>query len=164
MDPNYISSVYFDPKTKYIWALALDGQGRLYVATGDHGEIFRVEKDGKSSVFFKSDDANIRSIAIERDGNLIAGSDGSGLIYRITPAGQGFVLYGAPKKEITALALDSRGDIYAAGTGEKRPSVPPSAAAMPQVTPVPGATLTLGAPLPGNSPGDYRSVCGAPCR
>lgn len=152
VDPNYVSSVYFEPKTKYIWALALDGRGRLYVATGDHGEIFRVEKDGKGSVFFKSDDANIRSLALQGDGNLIAGSDGSGLIYRITPAGQGFVLYGAPKKEITALALDSRGDIYAAGTGEKRPSAPPSAAAMPQIVPVPGATVTLGAPLPGNHP------------
>ena len=148
VDPNYISSVYFDPKTKYIWALALDGQGRLYVATGDHGEIFRVEKDGKSSVFFKSDDASIRSISLDRDGNLIAGSDGSGLIYRITPAGQGFVLYGAPKKEITSLALDSRGNIFAAGTGEKRPSAPPSAAAMGPAGPVP-----IAAPTPGVSPG-----------
>ncbi len=53
VDPNYSSSVYFDPKTKYIWALAIDGRGRLYVATGDHGEIFRVEKDGASSVVFQ---------------------------------------------------------------------------------------------------------------
>src|SRR5262249_14790043 len=33
------SSVFFDPKTKYIWALAFDKTGNLYVATGDHGEI-----------------------------------------------------------------------------------------------------------------------------
>ena len=132
--------------------MALDGQGRLYVATGDHGEIFRVEKDGKSSVFFKSDDANIRSIALDRDGNLIAGSDGSGLIYRITPAGQGFVLYGAPKKEITALALDSQGNIYAAGTGEKRPSAPPSAMAPLPTAPATGCVPILAAPPPGTNP------------
>ena len=131
VNPNYTSSVYFDPKTKYIWALAFDNQARLCVATGDHGEIFRVEKDGTGSVFFKSDDAHIRALAVDRDGNLIAGSDGSGLIYRITPAGQGFVLYEAPKKEITALAIDAKGDIYAAGTGEKRLSAPPHVLAAP---------------------------------
>jgi len=149
--PGYSSSVYFDPKTKYIWALAIDGQGRLYVASGDHGEIFRVEKDGKGSVFFKSDDANVLSLALDRQGDLIAGSDGSGLIYRITPGGQGFVLYAAPKKEITALAIDSQGNIYAAGTGEKRPPVPASTPLGQTPAPVtppgaPGAHPAGGAP------------------
>jgi WD40 repeat protein len=153
VDPNYVSSVYFDPKSKYIWALAIDNEGRLYVATGDHGEIFRVEKGGTGSVFFKSDDASILSIALDRDGNLIAGSDGSGLIYRINSAGQGFVLYGAPKKEITALALDSQGNIYAAGTGEKRPSAPPPhPAATGPTAPAPAAVTTPSAPPPGAHP------------
>ena len=152
VNPNYVSSVYFDPKTKYIWALAIDSQGRLYVATGDHGEIFRVEKDGTSSAFFKSDEAHIRSIALDRDGNLIAGSDGSGLVYRITGAGQGFVLFGAPKKEITALALDSQGNIYAAGAGEKRRAAPPPGAAPGVTTPVTGAVTMLAPAPPGARP------------
>jgi len=95
---------------------------RLYVATGDRGEIFRVEKNGQGSVFFKSDEAHIRVLKFDGKGNLIAGSDGSGLIYRITPSGEGFVLYSAPKKEITALAVDAAGNIYAAGAGDKHPS------------------------------------------
>ncbi len=33
---------YFDPGAKYIWDLVLDSAGNLYVATGDHGEIFKV--------------------------------------------------------------------------------------------------------------------------
>ena len=119
-DESYTSSVFFDPKTKYIWHLALDPEGRLYVATGDAGQIFRVTPSGQSSVFFKSDEAHIRVLAFDRGGNVIAGSDGSGLVYRISPAGEGFVLYSAPKKEITALAVDDAGNIYAAGAGEKR--------------------------------------------
>ncbi|MGH9523674.1 MAG: two-component regulator propeller domain-containing protein [Terriglobales bacterium] len=121
IDPNYTSSVWFDPKSKYIWALAEDSQGRIYVATGDHGEIFRVNPDGTNSVFFKSDEAHIRSLAIDTKGNAIAGSDGSGLVYRISPAGEAFVLYSAPKKEITSLTIDAQGNIYAAGVGEKTP-------------------------------------------
>lgn len=113
-------SVFFDPGTKYIWDLALDASGNVYVATGDHGEIFRVTPSGEHSVFFKSDEAHIRVLTFDHQGNLIAGSDGSGLIYRISSKGEAFVLYSAPKEEITALAVDDKGDIYAAGTGEKQ--------------------------------------------
>jgi sugar lactone lactonase YvrE len=120
LDPDYTAAIFFEPRTKYIWALALDAQGRLYIATGDRGEIYRVEPNGSGSVFFKSDEAHIRSITFDRAGNLIAGSDGSGLVYRISPAGEAFVLYSAPKKEITALALDAQGNIYAAAAGDKR--------------------------------------------
>ena len=114
------SSVFFDPKTKYIWALALDKAGDLYVATGDHGEIFRVTGSGEHPLFFKSDEPHIRVMAFDAQGNLIAGSDGSGLIYRISPKGEGFVLYSAPKREITSLALDDSGNVYLAAAGEKR--------------------------------------------
>jgi hypothetical protein len=117
---SWSSSVYFDPKTKYIWDLALDDAGNLFVATGDQGQIFRVTPKGENSVFFKSDETHIRVLTFDRKGNLIAGSDGSGLIYRISPSGEGLVLYSAPKKEITALAVDMMNNIYAAGVGEKR--------------------------------------------
>ena len=120
VDSSYSASVYFDSKTKYIWDLALDRQGQLYVATGDRGEIYRVDRQGNGKLFFKSDEAHIRALDFDNSGNLIAATDGSGLIYRISPQGEGFVLYSAPKKEITALAVDGEGNIYAAGTGEKR--------------------------------------------
>jgi sugar lactone lactonase YvrE len=119
-DSEWKSSVFFDPGSKYIWALALDSSGNLYVATGDHGEIFKVAATGEHSLFFKSDEPHIRVLAFDAQGNLIAGSDGSGLIYRITPKGEGFVLYSAPKREITSLALDKAGNIYLAAAGEKR--------------------------------------------
>jgi hypothetical protein len=136
---EYSASLFFDPKTKYIWDMLLDDAGNLFVATGDQGEIFKVTPKGDHSVFFKSDEAHIRVLAWDKQKNLIAGSDGSGLIYRISPAGDGFVLYSAPKKEITALAVDAAGNIYAAGIGEKRPGslpplLPPAASAPPPNT------------------------------
>jgi WD40 repeat protein len=135
------SSVYFDPGTKYIWDLALDEAGNLFVATGDKGEIFRVTPKGDHSVFFKSDETHIRVLALDPQGNLIAGSDGSGLVYRISPGGEGFVLYSAPKKEITALAIDKAGNIYAAGAGEKHSNTPPMT--FPSVNlPNPGAAAS----------------------
>ncbi len=146
VDSSYSASVYFDPKTKYIWALALGTkQGQLYVDADDRGEIYRIDGNGSGTVFFKSDEAHIRVIDFDTAGNLIAGTDGSGLIYRISPQGEAFVLYSAPKKEITALAIDAQGDIYAAGAGEKR------GASAPQPSPF-GAQTILTAPTPGATP------------
>jgi hypothetical protein len=141
-DPSWSSSIYFEPATKYIWDLALDKAGNLYVATGDHGEIYRVTPKGDHAVFFKSNETHIRVLAFDAQNNLIAGSDGSGLIYRISPAGEGFVLYSAPKKEITALALDRAGNIYAAAVGEKRSGGGPSTSGLA------AALLTMGANAP----------------
>jgi hypothetical protein len=169
LDPSWTSSEYFAPGTKYIWDLELDKAGNLYVATGDHGEIYKVTPKGEHSLFFKSDDTHIRVLALDARGNVIAGTDGSGLVYRISPAGDGFVLYSAPKKEITALALDRDGNIYAAGVGERRAGIAtlPAPSALPMgsgpaessgpatpgmmLTPTP-STSHLGAfPFPGGS-------------
>ena len=145
VDTSYSASVLFDPKTKYIWTMALDRDGNIFVGTGDRGEIFRVDRGGAGSVFFKSDEAQIRVLAFDNNGNLLAGTDGSGLIYRISPQGQAFVLYSAPKKEITALAVDHDGNIYAAGAGEKRGSAPPVAPAT-MSTAGGGIGIVLGGP------------------
>ncbi len=75
--PEFTTETFFDPKTKYIWDMAFDAEGRLYIATGDNGEIYRVDKNGQGAVFFKSDEAHIRVLAFDPKGNLIAGSDGS---------------------------------------------------------------------------------------
>ena len=55
-DSEWKSSVFFDPGSKYIWDLAFDDSGNLFVATGDHGEVFRVTARGEHSLFFKSDE------------------------------------------------------------------------------------------------------------
>jgi sugar lactone lactonase YvrE len=138
------STLYFDPGAKYIWDLVLDNSGTLYVATGDHGEIYKVTADGQHSLFFQSDEVHIRALALDPKGNLIAGSDGSGLVYRIAPDGEAFVLYSAPKKEITALAIDPAGNIYVAAAGEKRPgsTTPQTSISLTPASPAPAASAT----------------------
>ena len=149
---SWSATPYFDPGSKYIWDIVLDHAGALYVATGDHGEIYKVSPNGQHSLFFQSDEVHIRVLALDPKGNLIAGSDGSGLVYRIAPNGEAFVLYSAPKKEITALAIDGAGNIYAAAAGEKRPG-----ATMPQM----GITLASPAQTPPASGGNI-TITAAP--
>lgn len=136
------ASVVFDPsaaptagkadsQTKYIWDLAFDAGGRLYVATGGPAAIYRVDvraASAKPELFFSSDEQHLRCMLFEPDGDLLAGSDGAGLVYRIGKDGKGVVIYNAPKREITALAESSGGQIYVADVGEKsKSSLPPLA-------------------------------------
>ena len=162
VDPSYSASVFFDPKTKYIWTLALDKQGLLYIGTGDRGEIFRVDSNGNGAVFFKSDEAQIRVLDFDKAGNLIAGTDGSGLIYRISPQGEGFVLYSAPKKEITALAIDATGNIYAAGAGDKRGANPPVQPGVPSAAALGGPVTVIATQAQGQPPGSAPGITAIP--
>ena len=111
-----------DSKARYIWDMTFDSAGRLYVATGGPGEVYRlnvVEVRPKAELFFKSDEQHIRALAWDKTGNLIAGTDGSGLVYRIGPEGKGYVLFSAPRREVTAVAVGADGTIYAADVGDK---------------------------------------------
>jgi outer membrane protein assembly factor BamB len=116
-------------QSHYIWDLTFDSSGRLYIATGNPGAVYRVDPANPGAapeLFFKSDEAHIRTLAWDVKGNLIAGSDGSGLVYRIDAQGKGYVLFEAPRREITSIAIGANGTIYAACMGDKsRNPLPP---------------------------------------
>jgi hypothetical protein len=147
------ATLIFDPaqteeKPKYVWDLQFDAQGRLYIATGAPGAIYRVALTkgaaAKPELVYASDEPHIRALLVAPSGDLYAGSDGSGLVYRISPDGKAFVLFEAAKREITALALGEQGQLYVAAVGERgRSPLPP--------LPVTGgsavtATITIVAP------------------
>jgi outer membrane protein assembly factor BamB len=156
-------TVFFDPKSKYIWDLAFAVDGTLYVATGDKGQVFAVSPDGKSELFYASDEAHIRVFAFDTHNNLLAGTEPSGRILRITraensghkgkdsPAGEGFVLYETGRREVTALAVAPDGEIYAAAIGEKQhPAAPAPTTVI--TTPQGTTTITGGAVVLGGQP------------
>jgi WD40 repeat protein len=111
-----------DGKSHYIWDMTFDSAGRMYIATGGPGAVYRIDPAKPAErprLFFKSDEQHIRSLAWDAKGNLIAGSDGSGLVYRIDQQGKGYVLFEAPHREVTSVAVAANGTIYAASVGDK---------------------------------------------
>src|SRR5882672_533475 len=168
VSPSGEKSVFFDPKSKYIWDLAFGADGTLFVATGDKGQVFAVSPDGKGELFYGSDEAHIRVLALDTHNNLLAGTKPSGRILRIsragnsgrngkqTTAGEGFVLYETGKREVTALTVAPDGAIYAAAIGEKqRPSAqaPTTVITTPQgTTTVTGGAVVMGAQPQGQTP------------
>ncbi len=137
--------MFYDPKAKYIWAMAFDSHGNLFIGTGDEGEIDRVAPDGKGKVFFKTDETHVRSMAIDARDNLIVGTDPGGLVLRVAPDGSGFVLYQMPKPEVTSVAVAADGSIYAAAVGGRQAS-PLSAPAPVAPAPISVSVNAPGAP------------------
>src|ERR1700730_17872471 len=72
-------TVFFDPKTKYIWDLALAPDGTLFVATGDKGQIFAVDPSGNSQLFYSAEETHVRTLILDGKGNLLAGTEPNGL-------------------------------------------------------------------------------------
>jgi hypothetical protein len=158
----------------YIWDLAFDAQGALYIATGGPAAIYRVDlskETPQAELFFQSDEQHIRCLLFEPNGDLIAGSDGGGLVYRIGKDRKGLVIYDAPKREVTALARSADGRLYVAAVGEKtRSPLPPLPV---QGVAVATATITIVTPgsvqasssnglIPDGSEVDELSPQGAP--
>ena len=111
-----------NPKPVYIWDLAFDAAGHMYVATGGPAAIYRVDLKQPNATpekFFSSSEQHIRCLLFAKDGSLYAGTDGRGLIYHISPDGKGFVIFEASREEISAMAFDPQGNLYVSALGEK---------------------------------------------
>lgn len=108
IDPKGGDKVLYESPESYVWALAVDPQGRnIYAATGPHGRIYRVTPDGKGEVFYSTRQEHILCLGLGADGTLYAGTDKAGLVYRIDPKGKGFVLFSAPQSEVRKLLVAS---------------------------------------------------------
>ena len=60
----------FEPSdARYIFAIAIDGGGNIYLGTGPHGKIYMLDSFGKNpQLLYDSRDKNILSLAAGLDG------------------------------------------------------------------------------------------------
>ena len=114
---NGKASEIFNPKTKYIWALAFGRDGTLYAGTGDPANVYAIDKTGKGELYYSTGQGHVTSLAIDREGRLLAGSEPNGILYRITAKDKAFVLYDTSLPEIRAIKPMPDGTIYAAALG-----------------------------------------------
>ena len=105
LEGEKMETVFEPDDAKYIFALALDEGGNIYLGTGPEGKIYKLNSLGKKpQLVYDSRDKNILSLTIGRDGYVYAGSDTRGLVYKIhTRTNKVTVLYDSEQPEITAL-------------------------------------------------------------
>ncbi len=120
-EPNDVKGSTPGGETKYIFAIAIDDSGNIYLGTGPEGKVYKLDSFGqKAQLVYDSRDKNILSLAVGPDGFVYAGGDGRGLVYKInTRTKTATVLYDSDQQEITALLFTGQGDLYAAATSAK---------------------------------------------
>jgi sugar lactone lactonase YvrE len=165
VDRNGKGEPFFSADDKYIWALASDTNGDLFVGTGEKGLIHKVTPDGRSTVFYKTNATHVTALAFDRSGNLLAGTGTPGKVLRVDKTGKGFVLLDSPFQEIRALRLDDKGAVYVAAISG-RPgagSAPVTTELLDRPTPEPTRTpvATVSAEITSMSIVDVSSGSGA---
>jgi hypothetical protein len=114
------AATIFEPNdANYIFAIATDDKGNIYLGTGPEGKIYRVDPfdPAATGLVYDSLDKNILSLAVGKDGHIYAGGDSRGLVYRIDPRTKtATVLYDSEQPEVTALLFSETDQLYAAAT------------------------------------------------
>jgi len=111
--------VIFESETeKYIFAIAVDQSGNIFLGTGPNGKIYMLDPRGsKSKLVADLADKNVLSLAAGPDRILYAGTDQRGLVYKIDLSSRKpSVLYDTDQLEVTSLIFDDDGYLYAAAT------------------------------------------------
>jgi hypothetical protein len=105
---------FFDPAEKYIWALAIDGSGRLWVGAGNPAVIYRVDAAGTSQVVYRPPAAHVVALTRDANGRMLAGTESPGRLYRFEADDRPSVLLDSGLTELRAIAPGAGGVIFAA--------------------------------------------------
>jgi sugar lactone lactonase YvrE len=120
---NKSRKIWSNPSVKYIWGMAVDRNGIVYVATGPEAAVYQIRPDGKSELLYQAKDLanNILCLALGAEGKLYAGTDEKGLVVEIDIVKRkGRVLLETQEKEVSAVVPDGQGGVYAATSDSSR--------------------------------------------
>jgi sugar lactone lactonase YvrE len=101
-------------------ALAIGGDGLLYVAAGPEAAIYRVDptRDEQSpEPWFDTGMRYVWSMVFDEGGRLWLGTGGDGRILTVDMEGRGTVVYDTPEPHVTALAAVPGGGVIAGTEG-----------------------------------------------
>jgi hypothetical protein len=115
-------SLYATPST-YIWAIAADDAGNVYVAAGAPARVYRITPDGRATIIFEPKELQVQALQIAPGGTLYAATAPDGKVYKLEhkaaadPSWSSSVYFEPGTKYIWDLALDKTGNLYIA-TGD----------------------------------------------
>jgi sugar lactone lactonase YvrE len=140
--------VFFDPTENYIWALAVDSQGRVWVGTGNPAVLYRVSPDGTSTVIYRPPAGHVVSLATDAGGRVLAGTESPGRLYRFDQNDRPFVLLDSGLAELRAASADAAGVIFAAAVAKGDDASAGEAASIASATAQPAAGTATASAAP----------------
>lgn len=108
----------FDASSAYLWALAEDSKGNLYVGGGPGAKVYRLTPKGEKKVIAELEGLEVHALAVDREDRVYAATSPDGKVYRVLPNGKTEVFYDPKAKYIWGLAFNQKGDLFVA-TGDR---------------------------------------------
>jgi hypothetical protein len=106
------------PTSPFVWCLAAGPDGSVYAGGGNDGQVWHIDRDGKSRVAFDAQELEVHALASTADGALLVGTSPDGKVYRVAGGGPPAVFFDPEDKYIWALAADAQGRVYVATGGK----------------------------------------------
>jgi hypothetical protein len=106
------------PREAYVWSVASDTAGNVYLGTGPDGRILRLTPGGSQREVYAVAEPMVTALVVLPGGEILAGTAPEGRVYRIRPDGSGEVWAETGERYVWALAARPDGTVFA-GTGER---------------------------------------------
>lgn len=115
-------SQWFDAGTAVAWDVLPTTDGGAWVATGNEGQLFRVDANGKGRMVFDAGEVGIHALAGGPAGSVFVATSPDGRVYRVSADGTSGAVFDPDEKYIWALAVDAEGRLLAS-TGDPQARV-----------------------------------------
>ena len=112
------TSPVYEASAPFLWAVAAAPDGTLYVGSGNEGQVYKIDANGRGQVFFDSDELEVHALAVAPGGGVYVATSPNGKIYKADAAGKAATFYDPPDAYIWTLAVDRTGTVFA-GSGDK---------------------------------------------
>jgi len=117
------TSVY-DATAPFLWSMISAPDGSMYVGSGNEGQVYKIDANGRGQAFFDSDELEVHALAVAPGGGVYVATSPNGKIYKVDAAGKAATFYDPPDAYIWSLAVD-RGSAWANRLPELRSSCRP---------------------------------------
>ncbi len=112
----------FKTDLPFIWAMAADQRGNIYVAGGNGGKVFKINSKNEATENFEADELEIYALATDSQNNLFVATSPRGKVYKIPfggkPKPEDAVFFEPEDIYIWSMVVDKQGNLLVA-TGEK---------------------------------------------
>src|SRR6202453_1784452 len=75
-------SLYATPST-YIWAIAADDAGNVYIAAGAPARVYRITPDGQAAIIFEPKELQVQALQTGPGGIIYAATAPDGKVYKL---------------------------------------------------------------------------------
>ncbi len=111
------SKVVTNTPEPFVWSIAGDAKGNVFLGTGNNARVFKVDAEGNRTLLYQGDEVAVSTLTTDAVGNLYAAFAPGGAVYRLAPDGVKTAIFASGQNYVWALEWDAQNRLLV-GTGD----------------------------------------------